>query len=176
MVATAYALMAAGELLVGVALGFVMTLVFAAVQVGGQIMDLQTGFGMMNVFNPAFESQYPIFGFFLFIIAVLYMLVTGMHQWMLLALAATYTHVPVGGFVADPNLMWEAATWGRHLFADGLMIAAPVATAMVLAYATLGLLGRVIPQLHLFVVGFPLTIATGPFCDGVVVGRVCGRA
>ena len=45
------------------------------------------------------------------------------------------------------------------MFFDGILIAAPVAAAMMLAYATMGLLGRVVPQIHLFVVGFPITIA-----------------
>ena len=47
------------------------------------------------------------------------------------------------------------------MFLDGLIIAAPVAGAMLLAYMTLGLMGRVVPQIHLFVVGFPVTIAVG---------------
>lgn len=168
--AVSYALMAAGELLVGLAIGFVMTLLFAAVQLGGQIMDLQTGFGMMNVFNPAFESQFPIFGFFLFIVAVLYLLVTGGHRDMIRALAATYDHIPPGGFVVRRELMWEVSTWGKHMFVDGLMISAPVATAMVLAYATLGLLNRAIPQMHLFVIGFPITIASGLFVTALSLG------
>ncbi len=167
--ALAFALIAAGEFLIGLAIGFVMTLIFAAVQVGGQIMDLQTGFGMMNVFNPAFESQFPIFGFFLFIIAVLYLLITGGHRTMIWALAATYREIPVGGLAVDPGLLWEASTWGRVMFIDGLMIAAPVATAMLLAYVTMGLLGRVVPQIHLFVVGFPVTIATGLFLTGLIL-------
>ena len=56
------------------------------------------------------------------------------------------------------------------MFVDGLMIAAPVSAAMILAYATMGILGRVIPQIHLFVVGFPLTIATGLFLTAFSLG------
>ena len=69
-----FGIMAGGELLVGLAMGLVMTIVFAAIQIAGQVMDMQSGFGLMNVFNPAFETQFPIFGFFFFILAVLYLL------------------------------------------------------------------------------------------------------
>jgi flagellar biosynthetic protein FliR len=165
-----FAVLAIGEFLIGLLIGFVVGLVFAAVQVGGQIMDLQTGFGMMNVFNPALETQFPIFGFFLFILAVLYMLVTSLHHLMIIGLAHTFKVIPIGGFMAQPALLWEVSRWGDAMFIDGLIIAAPVAASMMLAYVTMGLIGRVIPQIQLFVVGFPLTIATGLFITALSIG------
>ncbi|HOT49595.1 MAG TPA: flagellar biosynthetic protein FliR [Candidatus Hydrogenedentes bacterium] len=155
----AFALVGAGEFLIGLLMGFVMTIVFGSIQVAGQIMDMQTGFGMMNVFNPALETQFPIFGFFLFIVAVLVLLATNGHHLMLRALASTYDQIPLGGFVLRPKLIWEVSQWGRAMFYDGLMIAAPVGAAMLVAYVVMGLVGRVVPQIQLFVVGFPVTIA-----------------
>ncbi len=167
--AVPFALLAAGEMLIGLIMGLVMTLVFAAIQVGGQIMDMQTGFGMMNVFNPALETQFPIFGFFFFILAVLYLLVTYGHHTMIRAMVSTYEKIPIGGFVARPELQFEVSRWGSAMFIDGLMIAAPVAGSMLLAYGSLGLLGRVVPQIHLFVVGFPITIATGLIVVALII-------
>lgn len=166
----ALAALAVGELAIGLMIGFVLTLIFAAVQLGGQIMDMQSGFGMMNVFNPALETQFPIFGFFLYIVAVLYLLAFGGHRLMIWALYLTYRDIPVGGFVARPELFREVANWGTAMFVDGVMIAAPVTAAMLLAYVTMGLLGRVIPQIHLFVVGFPLTIATALLLVALLLG------
>ncbi|MDP2325258.1 MAG: flagellar biosynthetic protein FliR [Gammaproteobacteria bacterium] len=165
-----FAVLAIGEFIIGLLVGFVVGLIFAAVQVGGQIMDLQTGFGMMNVFNPALETQFPIFGFFLFILAVLYMLVTNLHHLMIIGFVHTFEVIPIGGFMARPALLWEISRWGDAMFIDGLIIAAPVAASMMLAYATMGLIGRVIPQIQLFVVGFPLTIATGLTITALSVG------
>lgn len=156
-----FAFFALGELAIGLMIGFVMSLIFAAVQVAGQIMDLQTGFGMMNVFNPALETQFPIFGFFYFLLAILYMLVLNLHLVMIRALASTFDDIPLGGMVVRPELLWEVSRWGSAMFYDGLLIAAPVAVAMLLAYVTMGLLGRVVPQIHLFAVGFPITISLG---------------
>ncbi|MBI2432817.1 MAG: flagellar biosynthetic protein FliR [Candidatus Hydrogenedentes bacterium] len=165
-----FAVMAAGELMVGLIIGFVMALTFAAIQLGGQIMDMQTGFGMMNVFNPALEIQFPIFGFFLFIIAVLYLLVINGHHMMIQALVASYEHVPVGQFGLKPAVLFEVSRWGTQIFFDGLRIAAPVAGAMLLAYITMGFLGRVVPQIHLFVIGFPLTMAGGLLLTALIIG------
>jgi flagellar biosynthesis protein FliR len=165
-----FAVLALGEGAVGMAMGFVMTMLFSAIQLGGQIMDMQSGFGMMNIFNPALETQFPIFGFFLFIFTVLYMLATNGHHVMLRALVASYGHIPIGGFSPNPALWREAANWGSSLFVDGLMISAPVAAAMMLAYVTMGLLGRLIPQIHLFAVGFPFTIGTAILLVGMMLG------
>lgn len=161
--AVRFAMLGAGELIIGMAIGFVMTITFAAIQVGGQILDMQTGFGLMNIFNPALESQVPIFGFFLFLLAALYLLATDGHHLMIRAMVSTYERIPIGGFVARPELLFEVSTWGRVMFIDGFLIAAPVAGALMLTYVTLGLLSRLVPQIHLFVVGFPLTIAMGLF-------------
>jgi flagellar biosynthetic protein FliR len=156
-----FILMASGEVLIGLMIGFVMTLVFAAVQVAGQIVDMLSGFALMNVFNPALETQVPIFGFFLFVLAALYLLVVNGHHLMLLALVHTFDVIPLGGFAVHPEMLREVSTWGRDMFYDGLLIAAPAAGALMLAYLSMGILGRVVPQIHLFVVGFPVTIAIG---------------
>lgn len=155
-----FALAAAGELIIGLFMGLLMTIVFAAIQIGGQVMDMQSGFGLMNVFNPALETQFPIFGFFFFILAVLYLLATGGHYSMIFALAESFERVPLGGLNPAEDLLWHVTQWATLMFHDALLIAAPVAGAMMLAYVTMALIGRVVPQIHLFVVGFPLTIAT----------------
>ena len=165
-----FAMMGAGELMIGLMMGFVMTITFAGIQVAGQLMDMQTGFGMMNVFNPVLETQFPIFGFYFFIIAVLYLLVLNGHHMMLRYMVHTFDKIPLGGFVARPALFLEVGRWGRVMFFDGLLIAAPVAGAMMLAYITMGLLGRAVPQIHLFVVGFPITITVGLLMVALVTG------
>ncbi len=172
-----FALMAAGELMIGLAIGLIMTLVFAAIQIAGQIMDMQSGFGLMNVFNPALETQFPIFGFFYFILAVLYLLIipippngmSGIHM-MIVGLVSSFEHIPLGGLAPDPNLLWTVTTWGSAMFFNAAVIAAPVAGALMLAYVTMGLMGRVVPQIHLFVVGFPLTIATALLVVSLTTG------
>jgi flagellar biosynthesis protein FliR len=155
-----FTIMAMSELIIGMVIGLVMTLAFSAIQIAGQIMDMQSGFGMMNVFNPAMETQFPIFGFFYFILAVLYMLITNGHHMMIRALASTFDHIPLGGLSPDIGLIGQLSTWGSLMFYDGLLIAAPVTAAMLLAYVSMGIMGRVVPQIHLFVIGFPITIAT----------------
>jgi flagellar biosynthetic protein FliR len=164
-----YALMALGELAVGLLMGFVMNLAFAAIQVAGQVIDMLSGFALVNVFNPALETQVPIFGFFLFIMAALLLLATNGHHLMITHLVATFERIPLGGVVLRPALMREVSTWGRVLFVDGLIIAAPVAGSLFVAYIVMGMAGRVVPQIHLFVVGFPLTVAMSLLMGAFVI-------
>ncbi len=159
----AFGALALGELVIGLMIGFVMTLLFAAIQIGGQIMDMQSGFALINVFNPAFETQFPVFGFVLFVLAVLFLLVTNGHHLMLRAVVSTFDRVPLGGFAANPRLALDVSRLGTLMFVDGLMLAAPVAAAMLAAYFVMGLVGRVVPQIQLFAVGFPLTIGIALF-------------
>lgn len=173
-----FALWGANELVVGLCMGFVMTLAFAAVQVAGQIMDMLSGFALVNVFNPALETQVPIFGFFYFILAALYLLVLDGHLIMIEHLAATFEKIPLGGAVAHPELLGRVGVWGSAMFVDGLLIATPLGAALLLAYVTMGLMGRVVPQIHLFVVGFPLTVGMGllvsAFLIRIYLGIVSG--
>ncbi len=154
-----YGVMALGEVSIGLLMGFVMTLIFSAVQVAGQVIDMLSGFALMNVFNPALETQVPIFGFFMYVVAALYLLAIDGHHIMIRALVSTFTRIPLGGFMLRPELLAQVQVWGRGMFLDGLLIAAPVASALLLAYVSMGLMGRVVPQIHLFVVGFPVAIA-----------------
>ncbi len=168
--AIAFALIGLTELAIGLMMGFVLTIVFAAVVLAGQIMDMLSGFALVNVFNPALETQVPIFGFFLFILASMYLLVIDGHHLMIYGLASTFGRVPIGGLAVDPSLPRDVAALGRIMFYDGFVIAAPIAGAMLLTYATLGLLGRVIPQMHLLVVGFPMTIGFALLLMSFLVG------
>lgn len=165
-----FALMAAGELIIGMVIGLVMQLLFAAIQVAGQVMDMQSGFGLINVFNPALETQFPLFGFLFFILSILYLLVSYGHHMILRALSATFDRIPVGGFAPETPVIGQFVAWGGLMFHDAILLAAPVTAAMMLAYVTMGLMGRVIPQINLFVVGFPLTIALSLLVVALSIG------
>jgi flagellar biosynthesis protein FliR len=76
----------------------------------------------------------------------------------------------VGGFAPETPVLAQFVAWGGLMFHDAVLLAAPVTAAMMLAYVTMGLMGRVIPQINLFVVGFPLTIAASLLVVGLSIG------
>jgi flagellar biosynthesis protein FliR len=136
-------LLVAEQILVGVAIGFSLSIVFAAVEMAGDMIGLQMGLS------------------FLAMVALLLFLAIDGHLLLLAALADSFDVVPVGGGSLS-KFRWEhLALLGTQLFTLGLQISMPVLSTMLLVNLSLGVMARAAPQLNLFSVGFPLTVATG---------------
>jgi len=171
----AFLIVGAYEFLIGIGMGFIVSLMFSAVQIAGEIMDLQSGFGMMNIFNPAMETQFPIFGFYLFILWAMFFLWINGHLVVLQILGDSYKTLPIGLMSRmDNNFGWEITRWGQTMFMYGVRLAGPVIVTMILTYAVMGILGRAIPQIHLLVIGFPITIGLGMIIVGISLGVYMG--
>ncbi len=154
-------LMAAGEIAVGLVCGFVMFLVFMGVQVAGQIVDMQMGFGVANVIHPALETQVPLIGFFQFLMATLFFLTLNGHLRIIEMLAYSFVKVPVGGVSYDAAVPAILIRSFGDLFSLAIRVAAPALAALLLTMASLGIIGRLVPNINLLIVGFPFTIGVG---------------
>jgi len=136
-------------------------LVFIGVQIAGQMLDFQMGFGIMNVINPAMETQAPLVGFFKFVIAMLIFLAVQGHHRIISSLFDSFTKVPVTTFSYDPALTGRMIEAVGRLFYVGLQIAAPALATLLLTSFVLAIVGRFIPQINLLIVGFPIRTAVG---------------
>jgi len=156
-----FGILAAGEIMVGMVCGFILFLVFIGVQLAGEIVDMQVGFGVANVIHPGFETQVPLIGFFQFLLSTLFFLTLDGHLRMIELLAFSFDKVPVGGFRYDPALLALISKSFGDMFGLAVRVAAPALGALLLTMVSLGVIGRVVPQINLLIVGFPLTIAVG---------------
>ena len=154
-------LLIAEQILVGVAMGFSLRIVFAAVEMAGDMIGLQMGLSFATFVDPQNSNQSPLVGSFLAMIATLLFLSIDGHLLLIAALVDSFNVVPVGtGSLA--KFSWEhLALLGTKLFSLGLQIALPVLCTMLLVNLSLGVMARAAPQLSLFSVGFPLTLTTG---------------
>ena len=149
------------QVIVGVAIGLAMQLVFAAVTLAGDLIGLQMGLSFASFVDPQNAEQAPIVGGFLSLILMLVFLAINGHLALVAAMADSFTVMPVGpsGWKAlDAMRLVEA---GSGLFATGVALSLPVVGALLLVNLTLGVLTRTAPQLNLFAVGFPVTLAVG---------------
>lgn len=152
-------LAAAGELLIGLAIGFAAKLVFAAVTMAGELADIQAGFGFAGVVSPQSGEQVSVIGQLQMIVSWLIFLGANGHHLVLQGLAASLTAVPLG---SGPGLCAPALTHATAgLIAAALRIAAPVVASVLLADLALGLLTRAAPQMNLLAIGFPVKVAVG---------------
>lgn len=156
-----YALMIASELLLGLAIGFIVGLIFAAIQTAGGVIDMQIGFSMVNVFDPMFGTPVPLIGNFKYMLALLVFLATNSHHYVLEALVASFKAVPLGNAGLSTQAVDMIISLGGTMFYTALKIAIPVTGALLVAEVVLGLMARTVPQMNVFIVGVPGKIFFG---------------
>ena len=163
------------EILIGVAIGMVVTLTFEALTFAGQTISLTMGLGFATLVDPQRGANTTVLGQMFMIFGILtYLAITG-HLVLLGALAESFHTLPIGGAHIDRNFFLSVATWGARVFESGLLIALPAVIALVIVNLALGVVTRAAPQLNLFGIGFTITLMCGFFVllvglDGIMAG------
>src|SRR3989338_3561573 len=143
-------------------MGFTMRLIFTAVELAGELAGLQMGLGFATFFDPINASHTPVIGRWFGMLAALAFLAMNGHLYMLSALAESFHTLPIGSMMPT-NGLYAVAGWGGSIFAYGLQIALPLVATLLSVNIALGILTRAAPQLNLFAIGFPITLAIGFF-------------
>lgn len=162
------ALMLAGELVIGLVLMLVVRFLFAAVQMGGQIIGFQMGFAMINIVDPLTGSSVVITSHFLYMVTLLTFLTLNGHLYLLQGLADSFALVPPGGLLITPELGHGLLKLAANIFVLAIRIAAPVMAALFMVDLALALIGRAAPQMHVLILGFPIKITVGFFFLGIL--------
>ena len=149
------------ESALGLTLGLVAQFIFAGVLLGGQLAGIQMGFGIANLIDPQSHAQLTIVAQWQQLMAFFIFLVLDIHHILIGALLASFHTVPPGGLLMSAVGLRGTVMLAGEMFALGVRIAAPVMVALLLANAALGVLARTIPQLNVFVVGFPVNVGVG---------------
>lgn len=157
----ALALWVAQEMLVGMLLGLVAALAFAAVQFAAELLDLDLGFSVANLLDPLTQDPTPLVGNLQFLLALVFYLTVDGHHGLLLALLDSYALLPPGRAALTPGLERHVVDLAGALFRDGLALASPVLAALFLTTVALGVVSRAVPQMNLFAVGLPARAAAG---------------
>jgi len=148
------------QVIIGTALGFTMRIVFVAVEMAGDIIGLQMGLGFATFIDPM-SGQIPLIGRFLGLIASLAFLAIDGHLIMIAIITQSFATLPIGTATIATPMFSDIAVWGGEIFLSGLQLALPVLAALLITNLALGILSRTAPQLNIFAVGFPLTLAIG---------------
>ncbi|SDY81637.1 flagellar biosynthetic protein FliR [Micromonospora pattaloongensis] len=158
--ATAPALLVstAEQVVVGVALGFLTALFFAAIQLAGDLIDLFGGFSVAFAFDPMSNASSSVFGRFYNLVAVTLLFASDGHQMVLRGFLQSYRTLPLDGTLSLANLSRLLTEGMGDMFMAGLQIAGPLIAVLFITDIALGLLNRVAPALNAFALGFPLKI------------------
>ena len=151
------------QVIIGTAIGFAMRIVFVAIEMAGEIIGLQMGLGFATIIDPQNAGQIPLIGRFLGLIASLAFLAIDGHLIMLALISQSFDTLPISTTGVTEPIFGALADWGKTIFLSGLQLSLPVLAALLITNLTLGILSRAAPQLNIFAVGFPLTLAVGWF-------------
>jgi flagellar biosynthesis protein FliR len=149
------------QILIGLALGFALQLVFDALALGGQLLANSMGLSFAFNVDPLRGSSTPALGQFYTILATLTFLSLGGHLVLLEILVQGFQSMPVGTDGIGRTGLWTLALWGSHLFIGAVLIALPGMTALLIVNLAFGVVSRAAPTLNLFAVGFPVSLVFG---------------
>lgn len=156
-----YLLLIAGELLIGLVLGMIGQMLFAAVEFAGTVVGFQMGLSMAYIFDPQSQEQVSLVGQFKRIFAALIFVAMDGHVIVVQTIVRSYELLPPGGASFSGPLTQEMIRLSSGVFTLGFQLGAPLITALFLANLTMALLARSVPQIQIFIVGFPLTLLLG---------------
>lgn len=149
------------ELAVGFSMGFMVVLLFAGVQFAGHLIGLKMGLAMASMTDPMSAGQISIVGEMYYLISLLLFLMIDGHHFVIEALVRSYELIPVSGGTFTAELGEYILKLTGSLFVVGIKLSAPVIITLFIVNIVLGIVARTVPQMNVFIVGFPLSIGVG---------------
>jgi flagellar biosynthetic protein FliR len=157
-----FGLLVIGEAIIGIILGFYMTIIFAAFSTAGQFFSLQMGFGASETFDPVAQVENPLMGQFFNLVAMLiFITIGGFHQLFLGGFWRSVQTINIISLIdgREPVVMMLVSGLSR-LFLDAIIIAMPILGTLFLTSLTTGLISKASPQINILSEGFPISIMT----------------
>jgi len=157
-----FVLLCAGELLLGMALAYVTNIFFSLTAfTAGQLIDMQVGYGIVNVFDAQNNTQVPMMGNVLNIMLIMLFFLVNGHQKLIEIIYLTLERMPLGTLVFSPLIGWTALEIFTRAFMLGVMMALPIIASGLTIEFGFGMMMRAVPQIHMFIVGIPLKMIVG---------------
>lgn len=151
-------LMAVREVLIGLFLGFLLSLVMLATRVAGDLIGHEMGFLMSRQMDPVTGGESTLIVTFYENLFLLALLVMNGHHWLLRALGESFERAPVGQVVLGGDLAPTFQRMFGEMFGAGIVFAAPVMVFLMLVSVTMGLLARAVPTLNVLELGFSMRV------------------
>ncbi|MDJ0721308.1 MAG: flagellar biosynthetic protein FliR [Desulfobacterales bacterium] len=152
---------ATGEVLLGACLGLLVRLLFAGVQMAGQIAGYQMGLAIANIMDPATSLQIPILAQAYNLMAMLIFLTIDAHHWFFRSMVDSFHLLPLFNFRLSAPVINHLFDTAGAMFVIAVKIGAPVIVVLILTSVAFGLLARTVPQMNIFIVAMPLKIVVG---------------
>ncbi|UOF89370.1 flagellar biosynthetic protein FliR [Fodinisporobacter ferrooxydans] len=157
------------EVLVGLLLGFISSLAFAAIQFSGQLIDVQIGFSAITILDPQSNQPLPVIGNFEYILVFFIFLLEDGHQALIEAMLQSFTLIPVEHGVFTASILNTIIQSFSVLFLISLKLSIPIIGALFLTDVALAVISKAVPQINVFSLGYPVKIFIGLFLLAVII-------
>jgi flagellar biosynthesis protein FliR len=167
-----FAMIASGanEVVIGGLMAYGVFVAFAAFSFAGNLLDVQIGFNIANIFDPITRSQSPLIASLLSMLAVALFFTMDAHHTLFRGVAYSLDRIPLGTAMQLPDPATLAKQFGS-VFSLGLLLAAPPLFALFLVQIGLAVLSRSLPQLNIFMLSMPINIVVGLSVLAYVTGQ-----
>jgi flagellar biosynthetic protein FliR len=145
----------------GFAMGMILSFTFIAAQWAGEIIGQQMGFNLGEVFDPQFGGQGSIVGDMYFMLTLVIFLTVGGHHQMLIGVRDSFERMPPLMLGLGPSLFDALVHFFDGATVLAIRLAAPMLVTMLIVDLALGLIGKMMPQMNVMVVGLSLRSALG---------------
>ena len=158
-----FILLLIGEAIIGIIIGFFLTVIFAAFTTAGQFFSLQMGFAASAAFDPLAQVENPFIGQFLHLIAMLvFLVIGGFHELFLGGFWRSVQSLSVLSLIEGrESVVGMMAAGLPRLFLDAIVISLPMLGTLFLVSLTTGLISKAAPQINILSEGFPIAIMVG---------------
>ena len=160
------------QLLIGIAMGFIVEMLTQVFVITGQLIAMQTGLGIATTVDPSQGASVVVISqWFLFLVSLVFISLNG-HLVLIEILIDSFTTLPIGmqGFGAEDFGL--IIRWSGWMFSSALVIALPALAALLVVNLAFGVMTRAAPQLNIFALGFPVTMIVGLFIMWLNIGEM----
>lgn len=155
-------LLVAQQVLIGIAMGLTMRIVFAAVQTAGEFIGLQMGLSFASFFDPATGANTAVLSRLMNVVAMLLFLALDGHLILIGGLINTFHILPISAAASLNSNGWGILfEWSSQVMVSGMLLALPLIIILLTISLSMGILNRTAQQLSVFAVGFPISLMAG---------------
>lgn len=156
--AVAYAILAGKEVIIGLLIGLVAQMVFAAVQLAGSFVDIGAGFAIATTIDPVNNTNLTVLGRAYNMIATAAFIAVGGHLFLMQAVVSSFQLLPPDRIPRMDVFVEGILLRSDEMFVIALQLAAPLMAALLITDVALGIMSRAAPQMNVFIVGLPVKV------------------
>jgi len=149
------------QFIIGIMIGLGLQIVFVALRYAGELISLQMGLSFATFYDSHYGQAMPVISRIFNILTILLFFCFDGHLLLIETLIASFDILPINKVILSVDGIISLVEMSKLIFSSGLKFALPVVILLLCINLSLGLLNRIIPQLSIFVVGFPLSLAAG---------------